>query len=90
MSCKVDTTSNDINDWRYTNQLTYLNNVNLKYSKFMKTKHNDHEHCRFCWDKFLELDGYLHYGYHTLDGQHWICPKCYNDFKHMFNWIIVD
>ena len=28
--------------------------------------------------------------YSTEDRYHWICPKCFNDFKDMFEWVVTD
>lgn len=80
--------SNNLDDWRYTGQLNYLDNIVLKYSRFVASVANDHEHCAFCWETFSEYEDDLHTGYHTLDSKYWICSKCYNDFEHMFNWIV--
>lgn len=30
--------------------------------------------------------GTLHEGYATDDNYHWVCTKCFNDFKDMFEW----
>lgn len=80
--------TNDKNDWRYTGQDKYLDNVQLEWSRFDKSV-RDHDHCEFCFSKFSDNEGDLHEGYCTLDKYHWICPKCYEDFKHMFNWRVV-
>jgi hypothetical protein len=32
----------------------------------------------------------LHQGYTTTDDYHWICETCFGDFKHLFEWIVVD
>lgn len=60
----------------------------------------DHAHCEFCWATFLaaaslaeqvELDvsplteGYVTVGSH---GEHWICDKCFADFKDEFRWSV--
>ena len=37
-------------------------------------------------DKISEYDGDLHEGYCTKDEKCWICEKCFNDFKEMFDW----
>lgn len=49
---------------------------------------NDHDHCEFCWSKFLQLDGQggLTKGYSTTDGYRWICDQCFNDFVSEFEW----
>lgn len=76
----------DKNDWRLTNQINYLKDVKLKYKNYALMV-TDHDHCEFCWTKFDEDNCY---GYCTIDMYHWICEECYNDFKEMFNWELVD
>lgn len=76
-------------DWRYTGQDRYLQAVSLKYCAFDGKKH-DHEHCGFCFAKFSDLEGDLHVGYTTEDEYHWICEKCFQDFKSLFNWKIIN
>lgn len=83
-----DTETNDENDWRFTGQDKYLHYVKLKWSKF-DSAIRDHDHCEFCFEKFSQNKNDLHEGYCTVDKYYWICEKCYNDFKHMFNWEIV-
>ena len=75
------------NDPRLTNQKSYLFNVTLKYSRFMPSLDRDHEHCVFCWIKIPdEVDG----GYCTIDENYWICDRCFNDFKEIFQWKVQD
>ncbi len=81
--------SNDKNDWRFQGQDKYLMNVQLMFSKFDNSV-RDHNHCDFCSEKFSELEEDLHEGYCTLDKYHWICEKCFNDFKDMFKWQVVN
>ena len=89
MGHKIDSnTSNDKDDWRLQGQDKYLANVQLIFSKFNNDR--DHDHCDFCSDKFSELEEDLHEGYCTLDKYHWICDKCFNDFKDMFKWQVVN
>ena len=78
------------NDWRLNNQMEYLYKSELRYSTFMEDERNDHEHCEFCWAKFSDEPEDLHNGYCTLDGYRWICEECYNDFKDMFKWKLVE
>ncbi|MCC8042454.1 MAG: hypothetical protein LIO69_02890 [Oscillospiraceae bacterium] len=77
-------------DWRLNGQHKYLNNIKLKHIEFQnKSVASDHEHCEFCMDKFGSEKGMLKKGYCTENEYHWICEKCYNDFKDYFNWTIV-
>ena len=81
------------NDWRLNGQEDYLINVSLKYTRYVSSKTNEHEHCIFCWHKFMEdcidvIDCSI-FGYLTLDNKYWICDKCFEDFKELFKWDIV-
>ena len=79
-----------IDDWRLTDQMDYLYKAPLIKAKFRRAGSNDHEHCEFCWEKFGEENGVLHIGYCTCDRYRWICEQCYNDFKELFDWKLVD
>jgi len=87
------------NDWRITNQAKYLQGVTVQYRRYNKPNAEwDHEHCSFCWAKFMdEADpnaqpDALHEGYATEDSaggspaHHWICTTCFNDFREQFDW----
>lgn len=77
------------NDWRLTNQENYLKSENLVWRSYAPSSvNNDHDHCEFCWVKFMASTGQdsLTEGYSTMDGYRWICKECFNDFKDMFNW----
>ena len=73
-------------DWRLVNQERYLANKKLIKRKFVAIGQCDHAHCAFCWDKFGEDQDWLHTGYCTCDGYHWICEHCFQDFKNKFSW----
>ena len=77
--------SNDyINDWRITNQKSYLYQKKLLHIPYEHPNENwDHEHCAFCWEK---IDKNTPIAYATEDRYRWICEQCYNDFKDMFEW----
>lgn len=77
------------NDWRLTNQATYLKNVALIWRQYAPTNsNNDHDHCEFCFAKFIDDDSpdTLYEGYSTHDGYRWVCVSCFNDFFDLFNW----
>ena len=79
------------NDWRLTDQERYLKGVSLRLKKYKAPRPGwDHDHCEFCWARFMELDEpeILHEGYTTEDDYRWICQSCYNDFKDTFGWIL--
>lgn len=79
-----------MNDWRLQGQELYLRGAALVFKRYKSTPGSDHEHCDFCWAKFFEPDGYLHEGYSTPDNKHWVCPQCYEDFREMFGWTLID
>ena len=80
------------NDWRLTNQDEYLLGIKLYKRKFFRFNETwDHDHCSFCWAKFMveDVPDALHEGYATEDSSHWICVKCFEDFKNMFQWDVI-
>ena len=85
-------------DWRLTNQEKYLKGVSLGLRKFHVRAGRpawDHEHCEFCWAKVVgkkkeEDVELLTEAFSTEDGAHWICPKCFADFREQFGWILRD
>ncbi len=86
-------------DWRLTTQENYLKGVAITWKKFKASPPNnnqrygsDHDHCEFCGHTFMEEiieDDCSTAGYCTLEGKHWICETCYNDFKDHFNWKVI-
>lgn len=79
------------NDWRLQGQEKYLFSKTLVHKKYGdKTTTTDHDHCEFCSDKFsINIPDCLKEGYTTTDDYHWICEKCYLDFKNDFKWTII-
>ena len=77
------------NDWRITGQEDFLMSAELERRKY---DGYDHEHCVFCWHKFMKdadgTPGCSSEGYVTQDGQYWVCVKCFNDFYKQFGWIL--
>ena len=80
------------NDWRLQGQEEYMMRRKLKKSPFFQwSKTWDHEHCEFCSAKFSSHTDDSHEGYITADHRRtWICPECFEDFKEMFGWELVD
>lgn len=80
------------NDWRLTNQegrLTGRPMARIPYFRWSETW--DHEHCDFCGSKFSSAEDDLHEGYVTADDWYtWVCPECFEDFREMFRWELVD
>ncbi|HUJ72406.1 MAG TPA: hypothetical protein VLZ30_09180 [Verrucomicrobiae bacterium] len=82
-------------DWRLTNQEKYLKGVTLyhrAYRPYAKNPKWDHDHCAFCWEKFMVEDhpDTVHQGYATADDYHWVCETCFEDFKVLFDWKVID
>lgn len=77
-------------DWRLQGQEKYLQKETLVYKNYSnRTTKNDHDHCEFCSDKFSDTTSIsLNIGYTTKDNYHWICEKCFADFKERFKWTI--
>lgn len=74
-------------------------NAQLRLRKFQTRAGQpnwDHEHCDFCWPKIVEEKGkkdgddLLVEAYVTIDGSHWVCPKCFADFRTPFQWTSVE
>lgn len=75
-------------DWRLRGQEKYLMGVALVRRRYKPVADNDHDHCAFCWAKFMVADRpeLLHEGYATADRSHWICDRCFDDFRETFRW----
>lgn len=80
-----------LNDWRINGQEDYL--MSKELIKSIYSKETGHEHCIFCWHKFMKypdgIENCSGEGYCTPDGKYWICDKCFNDFKEDFNWKLI-
>ncbi len=79
-------------DWRLQGQEKYLKSAKFQYIEYIKSKDNwDHDHCSFCYAKFMEKGNpdSLHEGYTTEDHYHWVCTKCFEDFKDLFAWKLI-
>ena len=93
----------DSGDWRLRKQTDYLLGVSVRRKRYKKfSAESDHDHCSFCWAKFMEEEDpharadCLHEGYATLarpewrEDCHWICSTCFNDFKDQFKWQVTE
>ena len=79
-------------DWRLTNQRNYLTGVSLTRRTWDSAfQASGHEHCAFCWAKFAapRVPQAVQAGYATLDGLHWVCDTCFQDFRGPFGWCVV-
>lgn len=77
----------DENDWRLMNQEIYLKDKNLFHINYNQKENHDHDHCVFCMEKFISEKQIR---YCTEDYYYWICENCFEDFKTMFNWKIIN
>ncbi len=85
-------------DWRLTNQQSYLQGAVLAWQRYVAWSDTwEHDHCAFCWAKFMEPDaetlpGVLTEGYATTEDHargaryYWVCNQCFDDFASMFDW----
>ena len=77
-----------MNDWRLTGQEQYLKGKYLKEQTQKELKNKDetwHEHCEFCMDIISKSTVLC---YCSEDEYRWVCPKCFADFKELFEWKI--
>ncbi len=81
------TTTVDSNDWRRQGQERYLKGKRLLLQPYRPYREGwDHDHCEFCGDKFSTSSADINSGYTTETGYHWVCKKCFADFKEEFEW----
>jgi hypothetical protein len=76
-------------DWRLGKQARYLLGAVLHWSSYRAPSLDwDHDHCAFCWAKFMEgtHPDTLQAGYATDDEYHWICSNCFEDFRDRFKF----
>lgn len=75
-------------DWRLLGQDRFLKHSTLTMKHWRQYSSNwDHDHCEFCIKTFMNREDT---GYCTLDEYHWICEECFEDFRDMFEWNVVD
>lgn len=82
-----------IDDWRIMGQPGYLYEKKIYFKYFVPyqdVEQPDHAHCEFCSDYFSQEGNYLKSGYYEPSSKSWICEKCYNDFKDIFKWQLVE
>lgn len=83
-------------DWRLFGQEKYLFSVDLirrEYDREQVVNSPwEDDHCEFCKTEFMKhnFPDVLHEGYTTPNGLHWICEDCFNDFRTMFRWTVVE
>lgn len=92
----------DSDDWRLQGQEVYLQGASFRFKNFVEWDEGwDHEHCSFCWAKFMDKRNMkassdcLHEGYASLASEdfredyYWICSDCFDDFREQFQWKLI-
>ena len=93
-------------DWRIRDQETYLRGATLiKKHYWNRRPDDDHDHCEFCWAKFMvepypgATEEILAVGYAVQDRSadeafpndyYWVCPTCVADFAKRFDWTFIE
>ena len=77
-------------DWRLMGQERFLNGVTLYFRTWRTSRPAwDHDHCAFCGEKFSDtIPDTLREGYATADQYHWVCVRCFADFRQTFEWTV--
>ena len=88
-------------DWRLPGAGEFLLRAEFRHKAYEPNEGNDHDHCGFCWRKFMaetnarrEPDA-LGVGYAALDrpqgedDYYWVCDECFGDFRERFGWTVV-
>jgi len=76
-------------DWRINSQDRYLLGAVLHLATYRTRSETwDHDHCAFCWAKFMQevYPDTLQTGYTDDDNFHWVCPQCFDDFQERFHF----
>lgn len=75
-------------DWRITSQEKYLFEALFEKRMYQKVSLGwDHDHCRFCLDKFSDDPKVgLTEGYFCENRESWVCGKCFTDFRDLFRF----
>ena len=77
-------------DWRLTGNEGWLDGKAWTRKAYRPQAGSDHEHCIFCWAKLMEggVNDAMSEGYTTDDGEQWVCPTCFDDFRERFHWTV--
>ena len=67
----------------------YLHHIKL-CRKLFSFKDNEHYHCELCWARFSKNNSDLHLGYFDNISKSIICTECYDNFKDLFDWKVVE
>jgi hypothetical protein len=78
-------------DIRLRDQAGYLLRAHLIRRRYVPGPHDwDVAHCAFCLAPFVDATrpDVLREGFVTLDGRHWVCPACFEDFRQAFGFVV--
>ncbi|HSH58671.1 MAG TPA: hypothetical protein VK988_03320 [Acidimicrobiales bacterium] len=81
-------------DWRLQGQERHLAGRTLRFTKWWSYRQGwDHDHCELCWSKIWDRatgDDEHDSAYVTADDEyHWICSRCFHDFRLRFRWTVI-
>jgi hypothetical protein len=83
-------------DWRLQGQDEYLSGRTLRWATWWPYREGwDHDHCEFCWSEISDQPVDEHVQHNAAwvtedDDYHWICPRCFEDFREQFAWVVAD
>lgn len=80
----------DKEDWRLLNEVQHLKNqeVDPVDGEDIIEHLPRLKYCQFCWDKVA--DDKNGFWYLPLDKSCCICENCFNDFRELFKWRLLD
>lgn len=88
-------------DWRLRGQEDFLRAATLVFKKYWNRRpDDDHDHCEFCWAKFMVVpyaddqgiltEGFAVQGASPADDYWWVCQTCAHDFEERFGWTLLE
>ena len=82
---------NEERDWRLdiAEDPDFYAKFTWQFKTWKQTRDNwDHDHCEFCGTEISAAAGeeILNDGWTNEDEYYWICEKCFNDFKDLYEW----
>ena len=87
-------TNPNADDWRLRgrNEDDFLGLEMIRKEYVPPSPSQDHDHCDFCWAKFMAVDGpdIQRAGYKTVEQGDWICDSCFGDFAQRFRWVVKE
>lgn len=67
----------------------HFKNKSLKYKKYVKMEHWDHDHCELCGITISEVkdDDHINEAYCNEESQGWVCRECFVKNKKEMGWV---